>query len=78
MAEFDWKTGARIVGDLLSGTRVDDMDRDDVGLAVLHGLIEAREQEKSCPTCGKPKFDYRYWRATPAGRLLVSALGDDQ
>ncbi len=72
--EFEWKTAAGVVKSLLDGKRVDDLDRDDVMAALAHGLIESQEQTKPCPTCGTPKFDFRFWRATVAGRMLVEAL----
>lgn len=74
----DWRGLASVVKALLDGQRVEDMDRDHVTMAVAHGLIESREQTKPCPTCGAEKFDFRFWRATGAGRLLAAALDDAQ
>lgn len=69
----DWKAMALIVRAVLDGKKVDDLDREGVTTAVAHGLIESCEQQKPCPTCGTPKFDYRFWRVTAAGRLLADA-----
>ena len=69
-----WRDGAAVVRALLDGKRVEDMDRDHVMLAIGHGLISREEQTKPCAACGTPKVDFSYWRATPAGRLLIEAL----
>jgi len=49
-------------------------DQDHVMMLHIAGFIERREVEKSCRTCGKPQFDYAYWRITGGGRLFMAAM----
>jgi len=75
-AVVTWSALASVVSDILTGKRADDLNRDEVTMALAYGLIESREQTKPCPTCGTAKFDFRFWRVTGAGRLLVQAQGE--
>jgi hypothetical protein len=41
---------------------------------ILSGLVQREEVQKPCKCCGTPKFDYAYFRITPAGRLFMTAM----
>jgi hypothetical protein len=49
-------------------------DRDTFFDLAMSGLVERQEVQKECKTCGTPKYDYAYWRITPAGRLFMAAM----
>ena len=71
-----WRRGAAVVSALLNNQKVEDLDREDVMVAVAFDLIRREEQTKPCAACGTPKVDFHYWKATPAGRLLSEALAN--
>jgi hypothetical protein len=50
------------------------LDRDTMTDLILAGFIERIEVEKPCKTCGKPKFDYGYFRITGGGKLFMEAV----
>jgi len=42
--------------------------------ARVAGLIEEKEITKPCKNCGTPLTDYRYWKISAAGKVLLQAL----
>ena len=69
-----WRDCAVMLDAVLKGAKPEDQDAAVMMEAVGSSLIMREEQQKPCPTCGKPKHDFSYWRVTAAGRLLVAAL----
>lgn len=47
------------------------IDADTRADLILIGLVERQEVQKACKTCGTPRFDYAFYRMTPAGHLFV-------
>ncbi len=69
-----WRDCAAMLQSILSGARPEDQEQSVVMEAIGSNLLAREEHQKPCPTCGKPKHDFSYWRVTAAGRLLVKAL----
>lgn len=44
-------------------------------LLVQHGLVEPRETKKRCQTCGHERPDHHWHVISPAGHVLMAALG---
>lgn len=45
------------------------------GLLLQYGLVESRETKKHCQYCGAERPDHRWHAISPAGRVLMAALG---
>lgn len=73
-----WVECASVLAAIIGGARPEDQKQRVMTAAIAANLITSEEQEKACPSCGKPKFDFRYWRVTAAGRLLVNAFEETQ
>jgi hypothetical protein len=45
------------------------------GLLLQHGLVEPRETKKRCQACGTERPDHHWHAISPAGRVLMAAMG---
>jgi hypothetical protein len=63
-----------ILRDFPSDGQLRKLDQDTIATLLIAGFIERREVEKPCRTCGKPQFDYAYFRITGGGRLFMAAV----
>lgn len=44
-------------------------------LLLEHGLVEPRETKKRCQACGHERPDHHWHAISPAGRVLMAAMG---